>query len=199
MLYIFSSVAFYLCFHYGILFVVGSGNFDLLDDSVDGSYITAWLTKTAGHRGVGSTVWHSEEEEHEEDFSVTVDPVGTYELCFELETDPSNDEYPESYAVGFNLRLVPAVQRALDNTQEGPETQQALDLIESARSVQLNWQNLVDHYVYLRNRENLAVQLSQKIQDRVMGWTFLEACLVVTISVGQVLYWKKFFETRRYL
>ena len=176
-----------------------SGNFDLLDDSVDGSYITAWITKVAGHRGVGQTLWHSEEDEHEEDFRLTVDAVGKYELCFELETDPENDEYAETYAVGFNLRLTPAVERALDEQAAGPDTLQALALIESARAVEGNWNNLVDHYVYLRNRENAAVQLSQQIQDRVMGWTILEALLVITISVGQVLYWKKFFETRRYL
>ena len=178
---------------------VHSGNFDLLDDSVDGSYITAWITKVAGYRGVGATIWHSEEEEHEEDFNVNVEPVGKYELCFEMETDPANDEYPETYRVGFNLRLTPAMARALDEQENGPDTQQALAIIESARAVETNWQNLVDHYVYLRNRENLAVQMSQQIQDRVMGWTILEALLVVSISVGQVLYWKKFFETRRYL
>lgn len=167
---------------------------------MDGSYITAWITKVAGHRGVGQTLWHSEEEEHEDDFRITVDdPVGKYELCFELETDPDNDEYAETYAVGFNVQCTPAVARALDEQAAGPDTQQALALIESAVAVQGNWQNLVDHYVYLRNRENVAVRLSQQIQNRVMGWTILEALLVVTISVGQVLYWKKFFETRRYL
>ena len=176
-----------------------SGNWDLLDDEVEGSYISAWITKTHGKSGVGSTVWHSEEEDHEEDFSFTVDAVGKYELCFELETDPENDDYAESYTVGFNLRLDPAVARAMDEGQAGPDTQQAMQIIESAHVVETNWYNLVDHYVYLRNRENLAVQMSEKIQDRVMGWTILEAIVVVTMAVGQVLYWKKFFETRGYL
>ena len=183
----------YACMH------AYSGNFDLLDDSVDGSYITAWITKVAGYRGVGATLWHSEEEEHEEDFNINVDPVGKYELCFELENDPDNDEAAEMYTVGFNLRLTPATARALDEGENGPDTEQALQIIESARAVESNWLNLVDHYVYLRNRENLAVQLSQQIQDRVMGWTALEAILVIGVSIAQVLYWKKFFETRRYL
>uniref|UniRef100_A0A7S3L531 GOLD domain-containing protein n=1 Tax=Amphora coffeiformis TaxID=265554 RepID=A0A7S3L531_9STRA len=176
-----------------------SGNFDLLDDEVDGSFITAWITKIAGYRGVGRTVWHSEEEEHEEDFSINVDPVGVYELCFELQTDPNNDEYAEAYAVGFNLRLDPAEERALDETEQGPDTKKAMEIIDSARQVETTWHNLVDHYIYLRNREALAVELSQKIQDRVMGWTVFEAALVIVMAVGQVLYWKKFFETRRYL
>ena len=166
---------------------------------MDGSYITAWITKVAGHRGVGQTLWHSEEEDHEEDFNIPVDAVGKYELCFELETDPNNDEYPETYTVGFDLRLEPVATRALDEDEKGPDTQQALEIIKSAQSVETSWLNLVDHYVYLRNREALAVQLSQQIQNRVMGWTVLEAVLVILMAVGQVMYWKKFFETRRYL
>ena len=181
------------------LYYLSSGNFDLLDDGVEGSSLTAWITKVAGDHGVGSTLWRSEDEDHEEDFSVKVDPVGKYELCFELETDPSNDEYAESYEVGFDLRLDPAVPRAMDEELKGPDTEQALNIIESARSLEIDWKNLVDHYVYLRNREGLAVQMSQQIQDRVAGWTFLEAFLVIGMAVGQVLYWKKFFETRRYL
>ena len=74
-----------------------------------------------------------------------------------------------------------------------------MEIIKSAQSVETSWLNLVDHYVYLRNREALAVQLSQQIQNRVMGWTVLEAVLVILMAVGQVMYWKKFFETRRYL
>lgn len=184
---------------YSLLCFPSSGNFDLLDDEVDGSYITAWITKIAGYRGVGATIWHSEEDEHEDDFSVNVEPVGKYELCFELETDPATDDYAESYAVGFNLRLTPSVARALDTEEKGPDTEKALELIESALKVETDWKNLVDHYVYLRNREASAVQLSQQIQDRVMGWTILEAVLVIGMAIGQVLYWKKFFETRRYL
>jgi len=176
-----------------------SGNFDLLDDEVDGSYITAWITKVAGYRGVGGTVWHSEEDEHEEDFVVHVDPVGAYDLCFELQTDPNNDEYAESYDVGFHLRLDPSVERTLEDAEQGPDAKKAMEVIDSARSVETTWHNLVDHYIYLRNRDAVAVELSQKIQDRVIGWTILEAILVIVMAVGQVLYWKKFFETRRYL
>jgi hypothetical protein len=178
---------------------VCSGNFDLLDDEADGSFITAWITKVAGEHDVGKTLYHSEEEDHEEDFSIQVEAAGVYQLCFELETDPVNDEYAESYTVGFNLRLASAVPRALDEDIQGPDTERALKLIESAQAVETDWRNLVDHYVYLRNREALAVQISQHIKDRVMGWTFLEALLVTGMAVAQVLYWKKFFETRRYL
>lgn len=176
-----------------------SGNFELLDDEVDGSFVVAWITKIAGYRGVGSTLWHSEEDEEEEDFSVNVEPVGKYELCFELQRDEDFDDFAEAYAVGFNLRLTPSIARALDTEEKGPDTQQALQIIDSAIKVETDWKNLVDHYVYLRNREALAVQLSQKIQDRVMGWTFFEALLVIAMAIGQVLYWRKFFETRRYL
>jgi hypothetical protein len=33
----------------------------------------------------------------------------------------------------------------------------------------------------------------------VIGWSILEAVLVITMAIAQVCYWKSFFEQRRYL
>jgi hypothetical protein len=57
----------------------------------------------------------------------------------------------------------------------------------------------VDHFDFLRNREAQHQVLTSQILSRVMGWTLLEAGLVVAMALGQVMYWKKFFEQRRYL
>jgi hypothetical protein len=66
-------------------------------------------------------------------------------------------------------------------------------------AINSDWQNLVDHFDFLRNREAQHHVLTSQILSRVMGWTLLEAGLVVCMALGQVMYWKKFFEQRRYL
>jgi hypothetical protein len=41
--------------------------------------------------------------------------------------------------------------------------------------------------------------LTNEILARIMGWTVVEACVVIAMAVAQVMYWRKFFEQRRYL
>jgi hypothetical protein len=65
--------------------------------------------------------------------------------------------------------------------------------------MQGHFQNLLDHFDFMRNREAVHVQLTNQINDRVMGWTIIEAILVITMAFAQVWYWKAFFERRRYL
>ena len=178
-----------------------SGNFDLLEDSVDGSMVTATLTKLMGKDGKETRrVWTSETEDSEDTFSITVDAVGKYAFCIAL--DPSMDDYAEdyedSYPVGFNLRCDP-LPRSLPPDESGPEAQRGMRLIETASYIESDWRNLLDHFDYLRSREQVYAQLTSQTADRLMGWNIVEALLVVTMAFCQVVYWKKFFETRRYL
>jgi hypothetical protein len=83
--------------------------------------------------------------------------------------------------------------------EAGPDAKRALELVQRSVMINNDWQNLVDHFDFLRNREAQHAMLSSQILSRVMGWTLLEAALVVTMAIGQVMYWKKLFEQRRYL
>lgn len=130
-----------------------------------------------------------------------------YRLCFEsrkleegkanAEDDDDSDLY--TLQLGFNIRVKSKAQRALPDEELGPDAMRALELLEAASATEQQWQNLLDHFDFLRNREAIHRQLTGQINDRVMGWTIIEAVLVVTMAVGQVWYWKSFFEQRRYL
>ena len=177
-----------------------SGNFDLLEDSVDGSLVTATLTKVMGKEGKEtSRIWTSAAEDSEDTFSITVDAIGRYAFCISLDPNLDDDEeYEDSYAVGFNLRCDP-LPRSLPEDESGPEAQRGMQLIEAATFIENDWRNLLDHFDYLRSREAVYVALTNQTADRLMGWNIVEALLVCTMAIGQVIYWKKFFETRRYL
>jgi emp24/gp25L/p24 family/GOLD len=134
---------------------------------------------------------------------VQVDGAQRYRLCFESsESDAErreDDAVATSVQLGFNARVKSAVQRALPDTELGPETLRALELLEAASSAEQQWQNLLDHFDNLRNRELFHMQLTKQINARVIGWSIIESVLVVTMAVAQVWYWKSFFEQRRYL
>jgi hypothetical protein len=129
---------------------------------------------------------------------VEVEPA-RYLLCFTNEIDgEETDSDKETVDVGFSLRYVPP-PRALEDGVEGPEALRALKLVESATLIDQDWQNLLDHYDFLRNREGAHTELIQGIFQRLLRWTIIEAGLVIFMAVAQVMYLRKFFEQRRYL
>jgi len=178
-----------------------NGNYDVLDDEMDHDAVSAWLEKQSEERHRGVTVWRSEEHEGEATFSISVDPVGKYALCLRatLDTDDDDAAVPEVVPVGLSLRVAPAQARSLEEGVLGPDAERALELVQSAGFVENDWRNFVDHFDYLRNREATHTVLMHQIRDRVLGWTVVEAILVITMAVAQILYWKRFFETKRYL
>jgi p24 family protein beta-1 len=184
---------------------IPSGNFDLLDDEASqAQVVTATLTKLSGKGGKiangGTIIWTSAEEDTEDTFSFTVAAMGRYSFCISVQPTGDDDDVSqqETYPIGFNLRLDP-LPRSLPQEESGPEAETGMHLIETASYIENDWKNLMDHFSYLRSREATYVQLTNQISDRLIGWNIVEALLVVCMAVGQVIYWKKFFETRRYL
>lgn len=107
----------------------------------------------------------------------------------------------EPITVGFNVRIENTVEtvQTLPEGEVGPNAKRAIELMTSISVIERNWKNLMDHFDFLRNREATHIRLSEQINQRVIHWSIVEALLVVGMSIGQVLYWRKFFEQRRYL
>lgn len=171
-----------------------SGSYDCLDDDVDGSQIKA-IVKDEKTKDVK---WTSSPQQTEGAFRVEVEP-SRYSLCFSNDVSKEDEETTKDAAnVGFSLRWIPP-PRALQPDEEGPEAQRALKLVGSASVIDQDWQNLLDHYDFLRNREGVHTELIQGIFGRLLRWTIIEAVLVILMAVAQVMYLRKFFEQRRYL
>jgi emp24/gp25L/p24 family/GOLD len=174
--------------------------------------VEAWIDDVSARHGDVKSVWTSTAGRSEETYSIQVDGDQRYRLCFESSSrrdrregrhnnadDEDENGAPYDLQLGFNVRVQPAAPRALPDQELGPDVERAMTLLESAIKTEEQWQNLLDHFDFLRNREAMHRQLTSQINDRVMGWTIVESILVVTMAVGQVWYWKAFFEKRRYL
>lgn len=173
-----------------------SGNFDCLDDGIDESAVSAWVEGANG-----SKLWKAKHDETEENFAFLVDPKETPKARFCMAYSMADDDdAPSDVYFGFNLRVTSmARERTLDAGEEGPDAERALDLLDEAEEIHDDWRNLLDHFDFLRNREAVHMKVTNQIENRVMFWSLIEAGLVVSMSVGQVLYWRRFFEQRRYL
>ena len=171
---------------------IHSGNYDCLNDDRDADSFSVKVMDFE----TGESLYEPEPGDREGVFALEEVKRGTrYALCFQN----NKDEQPQNFmTVGFAVR-VKSPPRTLPDNETGPDSQRALELVKKATAIVQDWESLVDHFDFLRNREAAHKQLSDEILTRIQVWTLIEAVLVVSMATGQVLYWKKFFETRRYL
>lgn len=121
------------------------------------------------------------------------------EIMSEEDIEDDDEELIEPVMVGFNIHVLNTVVRTLPDNEQGPNHIRAIDLLNNINQIDIHWNNLVDHYNYLRTREYIHYNLSKSIHTKIISWSILETILVICMAIGQVLYWKKFFEQRRYL
>jgi emp24/gp25L/p24 family/GOLD len=179
---------------YGMFFNFRRGSFEVFDDDVDGRNVDVQITNQA----TGVTIYRSPRGSTDGSFElVDLGPSTRIQLCFHNLYDNENG-FDNSYDVGFTIR-VSSRPRGLDDGVIGPDTERALKLVEKAAEIHKDWELMKDHQVFTRNREAIHTEMSEKILANLSWWTFTESFLVIGMAVAQVMYWKRFFETRRYL
>lgn len=152
-------------------------------------------------------LWHSEMGDIEGYFEIiTTDDEGEEALGngsgmhrFCLENGKHLFSDGNERTIGWAVRVRPWAPRALDDGVAGPDQERALNLVQSAGELQDEWETLLDHYGFLHTREAHHKVLTSQTLGRVIRWTFVEGLLLTLIALGQVLYLRKFMETRRFL
>jgi hypothetical protein len=117
-----------------------------------------------------------------------------YDICFENHQNKDDDD--NIFDVGFSIR-VNGPSRSLPEGEIGPDAigpdaERALKLADKATAIHQDWNAMMDHLMFVRNREAMHISMSELILSRLARWTYIEAFLVVGMATGQVLYWKKF-------
>ena len=140
-------------------------------------------------------LWHSEEGDFEGMFEIPAEDV-VHRFCMENGKHLMSDGMDRR--IGWAVRVRPRA-RSLDEDTEGPDSERAMEMVDYASELQEEWETLLDHYGFLRTREAQHKMLTESILARVIRWTVLEGGLIAFIALGQVLYLRKFMETRRFL
>jgi len=170
-----------------------SGSFEVLHDDVDSYELAVKIANLDTHESMHEVPSGTQEG----DFKLEhLKASSKFSICFQNQASPDDDE--NDFDVGFNVRFHEPV-RTLDDGESGPDGERASQLIEKASEVHQDWEILQDHFEFLRNREGIHYSMNDEIMTRLTRWTEIEALLVIIMAVGQVMYWKKFFEKRRYL
>jgi hypothetical protein len=143
-------------------------------------------------------LWSSHSTETEGIFEVTTHVGGKHRLCLENGKHFKDDGLQRHIGWAIRVRKQQAL-RSLREDVVGPDQERALDLVYLAESLEEEWDSLLDHYGYLRDRETTHTVMSASIMTRVVRWTILEGLSLFFIAFCQVMYLRKFFEKRRYL
>jgi hypothetical protein len=130
------------------------------------------------YRGDGAIDKH----ETEGSFSFTADLEGDYGLCI------TNEEPSQEKVVAFNFRCV---EIAGDIDYEFASMQS--ELFDLQRG--LNF--LKDHQSFMNQREDRHRAILESTNFKVLGWTVLEAIILIGMALWQIAYISKFFETKR--
>ena len=171
-----------------------SGSFDFLDDGVDPDEYSFQISNFY----TGKSLWNADTDDSEGLFELKDIKEGSkLNFCFENHLEDDDDE-DFSLDVGFSVRISNP-PRGLEDGEIGPDAERALSLAQKATAIHQDWEVMMDHMMFVRSREANHQSMHDAILGRLSRWTYIEAFLVIGMATGQVLYWKKFFETRRYL
>mmetsp|Transcript_16567 Transcript_16567/g.38044 ORF Transcript_16567/g.38044 Transcript_16567/m.38044 type:complete len:205 (-) Transcript_16567:538-1152(-) len=168
-----------------------SGSFDVLEEELIPDPVQARLEDSK------KVLWFSNVGEEEGMFEIQVDEGGLHRFCLENGKHLESDGYDRR--IGFSLRVRSLQEIRSLQDEEGPDEERALQLVEWARDLEDSWANLLDHYEFLKAREDLHKRLTEQTLSRVIRWTFLEGVALTLIALGQVMYLRKFMETRQFL
>merc|ERR1712087_906740 len=95
--------------------------------------------------------------------------------------------------VGFSVRVEP-IQKATGTT--GPDEEKMEKLHELKGELLEGLDTMMDYQAFLRSREEEYRNLQEATFSRVMNWTFAEFVVLLAIGGGQIIYLRRFFESR---
>ena len=174
--------------------------FQVEDDDVKGTDFSMYIVE-GKKKQTGTVVYQSPPGSLEGTISIPeAKPKVTYTVCFQSHLSSTDvDDDDADITVGFSIRVSTKPVRSLEDGVAGPDEQRALDLVEQSAGIHEDWNTFLDLLDFAHNREAVYEEIGHAILYRLARWTYIEAFLVIGMATGQVLYWKKFFETRRYL
>lgn len=176
------------CFSiYALAGTTCSGRFELLTEDTK---MLVNLRGPTGFQHFASTYDSSLSAEDNKDpteFEIEIEGSGDYHLCFTNGNENATDVIPITSV--FNLH-VSSIKHAGDRPDYN-------SLLLELENLQQGVEDLKDHQKFMSQREDLHKEDLEEIKSDVMWWTVAESVILLLLSVGQIYYISRFFETKR--
>ena len=173
------------------------GNFDLLDDGVSPDPLSVVVLDIQDE----NVLFRSRRRAREGIFKINLKPEQWVNLCIQngivtagrgRKTTSERKHDGLDRTVGFEYSVEPKDENQELITQSDRITKASRDLAREIR-------NLYNHHTYMRTREAKHREVVEQTFSQLMVWIILEVCAVILIAAGQIMYFRRFLERRRYI
>lgn len=192
-----------------------TGSYEILDDpSLSANPVTGTLFDDEY-----AVLWHSDQGAEYGQF--ITHGSGRYHLCFgngsggykdnsdrEKERmrveghhiDDDNFDYQNHDGNVRNIAFNVRVSSDMDHRDGGANGSENVDRTSAMASrLKDKMMFLLDHQEYMKSRDHTHRDMMESTYSLLMKWTILEAVILILVATSQVIYFRKFFETKRYL
>lgn len=179
-----------------------SGNYELLDQRLSAEPVVVYVMEN------DKVVWHSKENTPYDRFHVPLETNKRYWICLQNSShgplaEGEEGEHPDdearvlgfSYRVHSKTRLAPAAAAA--EAQPDFDEEKFNSWVEKAEDLADDLSDFKDHFEYIKRREADHRSLVEATFDACLTWTIVEVGIVVTMAVGQVIFYRRFLEKKQ--
>lgn len=129
---------------------------------------------------------HQEPKTSSGKYTIEADKDGPYKYCF---SNKMSTVTPK--VVMFSIETARQVQYKLTGSQDHEK------LNEMVKELSASMTGVKHELDYLTVRDRIHRRINDSTNSRVVVWTWVEFLILLSVSLGQVIYLKRFFEVRR--
>ena len=176
-----------------------TGNFDVLDDTLPADPVSVVIMDTSNDR----MRYRSPRLATEGTFKVNLDAKQRMAICVQngirrLRT-PSRGTVKDQKHIDDLDRNV-GLEFLVEPRNEHVELKNANSkLMDAATGLRQKLRDLRSHHVYMKSREGKHRRIAEKTFSQLLVWCLMEAVIIILIAVGQIMYFRRFLEKRRYM
>lgn len=173
------------------------GNFDHLDDAISSDPLSVVIIDYKEEH----VLFRSRRRATEGIFRVNLKPDQKVNLCFQngLVTAGRGRKSPTARSHDGLERII-GFEYSVDIKDEKQEVHSQNEKnTKAGKELRREFWNLVNHHQYMRLREVKHREVVELTFTHLLRWCLFEAFCVITIAVGQIMYFRNFLERRRYM
>lgn len=137
-----------------------------------------------------NSILHQDDRASNGKFTIEANMDGPYQFCFNNKHVSYN---PKVVIFDIDRSDVKSSPKA-DGTQKDDDVTKVLEMTDNLMLATISSRHDVR---FLLARDRVHRKVNEETNSRIVWWSFLEFILLLSVTVGQVWYLKRFFEIRR--
>lgn len=110
----------------------------------------------------------------------------------------------KSRTVGFSIHVEQTTAALMKHMVKSEDMKSPLfedlqDMTELSLELETSLTTLLDHQEYMKDRDDIHDEYLDYTLGMLTTWAMIEASILIAVSVGQIMYFRRVFETRRYM